>query len=218
MRLPFDAVLCDFDGVIRFYDTAEVAELESGFGVEPGTTARTAFTPQLDRPALLGQITAEQWAESIAAALAEQLSPDQARKLGAAFVGAPFSVDKQVLDLLRQAQCVVPVVLVSNATLRLEEDLEALGLTYFFDDVVNSARVGAMKPDRRIYQIAAERAGARPERCLFIDDRVENVAAAAALGMTGVHYRDVADLRSVLAPLLNQPIIREACHPADDLP
>lgn len=201
--MPFDAVLCDFDGVIRFYDSAEVTELEGSFGVEPGTTARAAFASRLDRPALLGQITVEQWADSIAAALAQQLSPDRARKLGEAFVGAPFTVDHDVLDLLRQAQPLVPIVLVSNATLRLEEDLDALGLTYFFDDVVNSARVGAMKPDRRIYRIAAERAGARPERCLFIDDRAENVEAAAALGMTGVRYRELADMRRALAPLLD---------------
>ncbi|WP_245647039.1 HAD-IA family hydrolase [Microtetraspora niveoalba] len=48
--------------------------------------------------------------------------------------------------------------------------------------------------------MAAERAGAAPERCLFVDDRPENVAAATALGMTGVVYGGPADLRTTLAP------------------
>ncbi|GIH72554.1 HAD family hydrolase [Sphaerimonospora thailandensis] len=205
MRLPFDALLCDFDGVIRFYDTGEVAELERGFGVEPGTTARTAFAPDVDGPAMVGEITVPQWVDAMVAALTEQMSPEQARKLGEAFTGAPFSVEQDVLDLLRQAQAHVPVVLVSNATLQLEEDLDALGLTHFFDEVVSSARVGVVKPDRRIYQIAAERAGADPRRCLFIDDRAENVEAAVALGMTGVLFREVADMRRALTPLLTQP-------------
>ncbi|WP_055480191.1 HAD family hydrolase [Sphaerimonospora mesophila] len=205
MRLPFDAVLCDFDGVIRFYDTAGVTELERGFGVEPGTTARAAFAPGVDGPALVGEITVAQWVDSIVAVLVDRIPEEQARKLGEAFTGVPFRVDQDVLDLLRQAQTYVPVVLVSNATLKLEEDLDALGLTHFFDEVVSSARVGVVKPDRRIYEIAAERAGAEPRRCLFVDDRAENVEAAAGLGMTGVLYREVSDLHAALAPLLGRP-------------
>ncbi|GII54359.1 hydrolase [Planotetraspora thailandica] len=201
MHLPFDAVLCDFDGVIRFYDGAELAELESSFGIEPGTTARAAFAPHLDGPALTGEATVEQWMDSVVAELATRIPPEQARKLGDAFASAPFSTDQNVLDLLRHAQTQVPVVLVSNATLRLEEDLDRLGLAYFFDEVVSSARVGAAKPDPRIYQIAAERAGANPQRCLFVDDRAENAEAAVALGMTGLLYREVADLQRALAPL-----------------
>jgi putative hydrolase of the HAD superfamily len=65
--------------------------------------------------------------------------------------------------------------------------------------VVSSARVGVAKPDRRIYEIAAELAGVAPERCLFVDDRLENVTAAIGLGMTGVHFRGVADLAAALA-------------------
>ncbi|MGW1777175.1 hypothetical protein [Streptomyces sp. NPDC002104] len=37
------------------------------------------------------------------------------------------------------------------------------------------------------------------DRCLFIDDRLENIEAAEALGMTGVHYREPADLHGPLA-------------------
>ncbi|MBP2705891.1 HAD-IA family hydrolase [Microbispora sp. RL4-1S] len=205
MYLPFDAVLCDFDGVIRFYDQAEVAELEGTFGVEPGVTARVAFAPHIDGPALLGKATVEQWADSVIAELATQVPSEQARKLAEAFAGAPFWADQSVLDELRQAQTHVPVVLVSNATLQLEEDLVGLGLAHFFDDVVSSARVGLAKPDPRIYQIAAERAGASPQRCLFVDDRAENVEAAVALGMTGVLYREMADLQRALAVSPSRP-------------
>ncbi|WP_327090813.1 HAD-IA family hydrolase [Nonomuraea sp. NBC_01738] len=63
-----------------------------------------------------------------------------------------------------------------------------------FDAVVSSAKVGVAKPDARIYEIAAETAGAEPGRCLFIDDRLDNVEAARALGMTGIHYRTIDDL------------------------
>ncbi|MCW7989085.1 hypothetical protein XF35_28550 [Streptomyces platensis subsp. clarensis] len=51
---------------------------------------------------------------------------------------------------------------------------------------------------REIYEIAAERAGVATHRCLFVDDRLENVEAAIMLGMTGVHYRAAAHLREML--------------------
>ncbi len=49
--------------------------------------------------------------------------------------------------------------------------------------------MGIAKLDRRIYDIAVARAGVPAERCLFVDDTLENVEAAAALGMRTVHYR-----------------------------
>jgi putative hydrolase of the HAD superfamily len=107
-------------------------------------------------------------------------------------------VDEEVRALLAKAQQHVPVIIVTNAMDTVEEHLDRLGLTYFADDLVSSARVGVAKPDPRIYEIAAERAGAAPSRCLFIDDRPANVEAARALGMTGVHYRTIDDLTAVL--------------------
>ncbi|WP_433424920.1 HAD-IA family hydrolase [Microtetraspora malaysiensis] len=50
---------------------------------------------------------------------------------------------------------------------------------------------------------AAKRAGAAAERCLFVDDRPENVAAAVALGMTGVVYGGPTDLRAALANFIS---------------
>ncbi len=51
-------------------------------------------------------------------------------------------VDTAVLEILTAVRSRVPVVLVSNATTRLEADLTALGLADAFDAVVNSARTG----------------------------------------------------------------------------
>ncbi|MBB5137648.1 putative hydrolase of the HAD superfamily [Thermocatellispora tengchongensis] len=201
MGSAFDAVLCDFDGVVRHYDTSALSELERSYGIATGTTARVAFAPEVMGPAVLGRITVDEWVVSIAAELEGVLgdgSAERAEELGRAFTRAEVRLDEEVLDLLRAAQARVPVLLVTNATLQLEDDLHALGLTHFFDDVVSSALVGVAKPERRIYEIAAERAGAAPERCLFVDDRDENVEAARALGMTGVVYGGVADLRAAL--------------------
>lgn len=191
-------MLCDLDNVIRFYDMAPVAELERAVGLAEGTTARAAYAPEVDLPLLLGRITTREWVDSIASALSDRVPPARARELGQAFADAPFRADDVVVELLRRVRGHMPLVLVTNATLELESDLVQMGLADLADDVVSSARVGVAKPDPAIYEIAAERAGTAAHRCLFVDDRLENIEAAVALGMSGVHYRTPADLREVL--------------------
>ncbi|MFB9895015.1 HAD family hydrolase [Planobispora takensis] len=201
---PFDALLCDFDGVIRFHDTAEQARLERAFKLGEGATARLALSQELMMPAVLGEITCEEWEASLLPALTKLTrSAERAAQLAAAFIGAGSRADETVCALLEQVRDLVPVVLVTNATTRLEDDLDELGLCCAFDEVVSSARVGVAKPDRRIYEIAAEQAGVPVGRCLFVDDRLANVEAARKVGMQAVHFRRPDDLRKALAPLLD---------------
>ncbi|QUH06409.1 HAD-IA family hydrolase [Saccharopolyspora erythraea] len=129
-------------------------------------------------------------------------SLDAARALVAEWSGPAGEVDAEVAGLLAGARAHLCVVLVTNATTRLEADLERLGLTNAVDAVVNSSRVGCAKPDPRIYRLAAARAGAAVERCLFVDDTAANVEAARDVGMTALHFRQPHQLREAFAPLL----------------
>ncbi len=51
-----------------------------------------------------------------------------------------------------------------------------------FDQLILSYEHGSMKPDRRLYEIARDSAGVDPGSILFLDDRLENVAAAKSCG------------------------------------
>jgi epoxide hydrolase-like predicted phosphatase len=59
-----------------------------------------------------------------------------------------------------------------------------------FDDIVISAEVGLMKPDPRVYHLAARRLGIVPAEILFVDDFIENIAGARAAGMQTLHFTD----------------------------
>ncbi|MEU6239142.1 HAD-IA family hydrolase [Kitasatospora sp. NPDC047058] len=200
---PFDAVLCDIDGVIRFFDHRETTRLEAAAGLAEGATARIAFDAGIAERLVLGRLNRDEWTREVAGRLtADGVPAPGAAALAAAFVRAPARADTAVVGLLRRARRYCPVLLVTNATVWLDEDLAALGLADLADAVVNSSRVGAAKPDPRIYEAAAEQARTTPGRCLFVDDRPENVEAAARLGMTGVLHRSPADLHRALLPLL----------------
>jgi epoxide hydrolase-like predicted phosphatase len=63
-------------------------------------------------------------------------------------------------------------------------------LVDFFDGVVISGAEGMRKPDARIYRLAAERVGAEPPECVFVDDVTRNVDGAVAAGMHAIHHTD----------------------------
>ncbi|MGO9326421.1 MAG: HAD family hydrolase [Terracidiphilus sp.] len=64
-----------------------------------------------------------------------------------------------------------------------------------FDVLVWSYQLGVAKPDPAIYRYALERLGTRPEETLFLDDKVENVETAAALGMRVMIFSTIEKLR-----------------------
>jgi putative hydrolase of the HAD superfamily len=78
-----------------------------------------------------------------------------------------------------------------------------------FDAVVISAEVGMRKPEERIFRHAAELLGLAPEECVFVDDLEANIAAAEAIGMTGVLHGDPPATVDRLAELFGLPL-REA--------
>ncbi|MFI0977591.1 HAD-IA family hydrolase [Streptomyces sp. NPDC021093] len=199
---PYDAVLCDIDGVLRHWPAADA--LEQAHGLPLGALAAAAFAPSRLLPAITGKITDEQWRSAVAADLADSCgSRERACAAVTAWSDLLPVVDEEVVALLRRVRKVAAVALVSNATTRLESDLERQGLADLADAVVNTARIGVAKPDPQVYRIAAEQAGAAADRCLFIDDTAANVVAAREAGMTALHYRRLEDLRQTLAPLLD---------------
>lgn len=200
---PFDALLCDIDGVLRHWPSDSV--FESTCGLAPGAFAATAYAPQRLLPAITGRVTDEQWRESVAVGLVADghfVTAVDALGIVAHWSSLRPRVDEDVLALLRAVREIVPVVLVSNATTRLESDLTDQGLGEFVADLVNTSRIGFAKPDSRVYAYAASRAAVPAGRCLFVDDTRRNVEAARDAGMTGVHFREPADLVGALRPLL----------------
>ena len=77
--------------------------------------------------------------------------------------------------------------IVSNFYGNLERVCEDLGIRAFFEVLVDSTRVGAMKPDPRIFQKALEKLGIAPEQGLFVgDNQLRDMAGARAIGMPHV--------------------------------
>lgn len=190
------ALLCDLDGVVRRFPS--MAPVEAAHGVPAGTIAAAAFAPQRLLAAITGRQPDEQWRGAVADALAVSYGRSVSEALVDGWSASAGELDAEVVAVLAAARERMPVVLVTNATSRLREDLDRLGGTAFVDAVVSSAEVGVAKPDPQIYLAAADQAGVPVERCLFVDDSLSNVEAARALGMSGLHFRSAQQLATAL--------------------
>lgn len=196
----YRAIIYDLDGVIRHWDAGEARTIEERFGLPAGAIAAAAFEPALLERAVTGRITDETWRLAIRNALARAHGPEAAAA-EAAWSARAGRIDPEMVALVAELRPRHRTGLLTNATTRLEADLQSFKLDQAFDVVVSSARVGYAKPDRVIYRVAAARLGFRPEECVYVDDTAGHVAAARAFGMTGIDFRGPGALREQLAAI-----------------
>jgi putative hydrolase of the HAD superfamily len=93
------------------------------------------------------------------------------------------------------------LVLLSNTNeIHFSMIWEKYPLLRHFHELVLSHRIGVMKPAPEIYRAAVERAGCRPEECLFTDDVPAYVDAGRREGLDAVQFQSLAELeRELLA-------------------
>ena len=97
------------------------------------------------------------------------------------------------------------IYLLSNYPKNLFEEHEKDG-RFTFIDVIHGKVVSAyekiIKPDPAIYTCLLERYGLVAEESVFLDDRLENIEAARALGIQGIHFTSYEESRKALEALL----------------
>lgn len=69
---------------------------------------------------------------------------------------------------------------------------------------VISYQVHQLKPHLEIFQTFCRKFGVRPEECLFIDDRADNILGAQSAGWQGVVFQNTEQLRCALPMFLNK--------------
>jgi putative hydrolase of the HAD superfamily len=75
------------------------------------------------------------------------------------------------------------------------------GIDKYFDAAVFSCIEHTKKPQRKIYDIATGRLGVQASQCVFIDDKIEFVKAAEAVGMKGILYKSFEQIKYELEKL-----------------
>ena len=80
--------------------------------------------------------------------------------------------------------------------------LKGLGLYKHFDIAILSHKEGLLKPDPKIFKLAARKLNVLPRECLFIDDVEAYMKGAERTGMKGIRFVNAKKLEKDIAQIL----------------
>ncbi len=118
-----------------------------------------------------------------------------------AFVWGRSTVNSSAFDLARSLRAGgrYTMAALNNESRELNEfRIAKFRLPELFHLFLSSCYTGRRKPDPEAFRYALRLTQRRPGECLVLDDRPENVEAAAALGLRTVLVRDPSRLREDL--------------------
>lgn len=108
-------------------------------------------------------------------------------------------VRPEMFDLInRIKQKQIQVVLFSNMDKDPAKRFREAGLFEPFDLHIFAYEIGSSKPDPKAYQILLKQLDLLPQDVIFIDDQIENIEAAAALGIDAIHFQSPNQLQEEL--------------------
>ena len=195
------AIIFDFGGVLlKTVDYRPRHAWDDRLGLSHGRVEQAVHNTTSWVQAQCGLILIEDYWQDVAAQL--HLSPEDTRQLALDFYSGD-QLDLTLIDYLRQLRDDGhTVALLSNESADLPMKLQKLGIADLFDPTVISASIGVMKPAPEAYQAVLTRLKRPADDAIFIDDRLENIHGARALGIHGVHYAAGMDLPAALVDIL----------------
>ena len=185
--MPIKAILFDYGGVlVQMVNEMPRQRLAKRYGVQLRRVYHLLFDSEASTRAALGEITMEHHWRAIHEIL--HVPPDERAEFIRQFWSADV-LNRELVDRLPSLRERFRLGLLSNSN----DDLRAMlierwQIDSLFDDIIISAEVGLMKPDRRIYELAAARLGVQPEEILFFDDMSVNVEGARIAGLHAFQY------------------------------
>ena len=194
------AVISDLGRVILWFDNTIFYRKMTAYCQLSAAEIREIVHNSLEFVELfdLARLTPREFYERVIAKLGAKVGYND---FMAAYVDV-FSVNAPVLEIMKKLNARYRLIMVSNVdVVRFGFIRKRFPEIMIFDDYVLSYELGVMKPDAGIYRVALEKAGARPEECVFIDDMEENIEGATALGIPGILYRPETDLEKELRSL-----------------
>lgn len=185
--MPVKSVVFDVGNVLYGWDIRALYAQLIDDPVRLDWFCNTVVTPQWHFQHDAGRPFAETSAELIARHPTEEgLIRLFGPRFGETITGPIAGMDQLVERLARRG---VPLFAITNFAEEFWLPFRAATPLFdLFEDIVVSGTERLTKPDPAIYQLALRRFGLAPGDAIFIDDRAENIASAAANGFVAHHF------------------------------
>jgi putative hydrolase of the HAD superfamily len=145
-------------------------------------------------------LTARGYWQAVAGHLGRSFTGSQIGELVRLDIVSWSHLQQGTLEVIREARAAGHrLALLSNAPAEMARAVEGMPLAGHFEYLLFSCDLRAVKPDATCFGKALSRLGAAAEEVTFVDDRAENVAAAAMLGLRAIQFTGAQPLRSALA-------------------
>jgi putative hydrolase of the HAD superfamily len=144
-----------------------------------------------------GEIAAAAYFQHVADTLQLDATPAQIEAGWNAIFKGEITAARQLVSQLRGR---IPCHAFSNTNASHMDCLTRLypALADAFDTIFTSHQIGLRKPARAAFEHICRELATPPEAILFFDDLPENVEAANAAGLRGVHVRTTEDITAAL--------------------
>ena len=182
------AVFFDLGGVIlRTEYQAPRQYLAERLNVEYEDLMRLVFESETSREASLGKISMEQHWDAVVRKLHRPAEEGEA--IHNEFFGGDV-LDLDLIRFIRSLRQRCKTGLISNAWSDARKYIQTQKFDDAFDAMIISAEVGVTKPKAEIYQLALKQLDVKPNEAVFVDDFIENVKGAQAVGMSAIHFEE----------------------------
>lgn len=143
-----------------------------------------------------GRIEPQQFVSELSGVLGLQCAYDDFCEIWSSIFLPETLITKDLLKALHERY---RLVLLSNTNaIHFDMIQENYPLLKNFDEYVLSYKVGAMKPEQKIYEAAVRAARCRPEECFFTDDIPAYVEGARKFGIDAVQFESSAQIEREL--------------------
>jgi putative hydrolase of the HAD superfamily len=114
---------------------------------------------------------------------------------------APFQDHIDFFKMLKE-KYELQVIAISNEPRELNEyRIRRFHLKALFDAVISSSFVHFRKPDKDIFRLAIDISQAEVEQSVFIDDRLMFIEVAKSLGLQGIQFTNLKEVKMQLSTL-----------------
>jgi putative hydrolase of the HAD superfamily len=165
------------------------------------------FRPAYDR----GELNGASFWTSVTAGEARRPTPEDISQLVSLDIQSWLHINQATMTWAQQLhRGGIRLALLSNMPFEIARYIESnCPWVSYFEPLVFSCDVGSVKPELTIYKNCLARLNVLPEKVLFLDDRAENVAAAAQLGIPGLVFDDIEKVSREAQKLFNLPLLSE---------
>lgn len=182
-------VIFDYGNVLSATRDAQPrAAWEQKLGLQAGELGRTVHNDHSWVEVQCGRISLDAYWKGIGNEL--HLASDDVEQLRTDFYRGDLRNEALVVRIDAMREAGLRLGILSNFSRELWTLLDQQDLRHRFDAIAVSADIGVMKPAPAAYQAILHMLSLPPEACLFIDDLPDNIAAAQALGLNGIAFRD----------------------------